>query len=168
MQEETDLTNYFEYIRRNIFQFSETDNISELGEYFEEPTTGNEENRVLIKDTASKLDDANKNPEISENICEEATHWNKIFKRVGNPNEKGLHIPTACDNFYVSKKVSSISTSEYKLEFLFLLNFFSIYFDEPIDELEKVSQNILKFDSIIEHQVLREEFAKIRESCANN
>jgi hypothetical protein len=93
----------------------------------------------LIKDTTSKPDDSLKNAEVSQNIKEEAIYWNKILKKSENPNDKGLHIPTACDNFYVSKKVSSISTSEYKIEFLFLLNFFSIYIDEPIDELEKVS-----------------------------
>jgi len=55
--------------------------------------------------------------------------------------EEQVAMPLPCDNYFIYKKFQSIPNHKIKYEFLFLLNLFSAYLLEPLEDLH----NALKF-----------------------
>ncbi len=52
--------------------------------------------------------------------------------------EEQIAMPLPCDNYFIYKKFQSIPTNKIKNEFLFLLNLFSAYLLEPLEDILNV------------------------------
>lgn len=81
----------------------------------------------------------------SEWIEDELHFFSELKKsEATNPKLANEKLTVPSDNFFLIKKFNSMPLENHKYEFLFILNFFSVYMEESVDAIEKVNPNLLK------------------------
>jgi len=118
--------------------------------YFDEvQSMSDEKNDYFNPKTNATLFDhkSSKQYTISPFFSQELEFVSQHQDLVANPNEnhnqneeeEQIAMPLPCDNYFIYKKFQSIPTNKIKNEFLFLLNLFSAYLLEPVEDILNVN-----------------------------
>jgi len=92
---------------------------------------------------------------ISSFFNEELQFVSENYKTLDTINEDDVAVdfPLPCDNYFIYSLFNSVPDEKIKHEFLFLINIFSVYMQEPLEDILKVRYfikfwNIPNFDRL--------------------
>ena len=151
-----ELSQYFEAIKKNFFSEDMYNDFTKLQRIFEEirldepedfedsvPKTKVEVSQDLLSERMKTLQPKS----LSKFFTEEIEFFSQFWKENKNSTEDSelaedpelVDLPLPADNYFIYKKLKSAPDDKIKHEFMFLVNIFSAYLQEPAEDILKVN-----------------------------
>lgn len=122
---------------------------NKLGQPIGPPKTQIELSRDLLSEKVKSLQPNS----LSKFFTEEIEFFSQFWKEnngfddgtlEGIDNAEDVDLPLPADNYFIYKKLKSTPDEKIKHEFMFLINIFSVYLQESVEDILKVASSYCK------------------------